>query len=231
MKVRLRAMRVLIVEDYEPLRLATAKAMREAGHAVDIAADGPRGLELGLGGQYDVIVLDLMLPGMEGLEVLRSLREGNVQSDVLVLTAQDTVEDRIKGLDAGADDYLVKPFDMGELLARTRALVRRRYERKAPVIEIGNVTVDTVARSARLAGALVELTAREYALLEYLALRKGQVVSRQEIREHLYDGRSNTASNVIDVYISYLRSKLEGPGHPKILHTKRGQGYLLGPEE
>lgn len=223
-------MRVLIVEDYEPLRMATAKALREAGHAVDVAADGSRGLELGMGGQYDVIVLDLMLPGMDGLEVLRTLREEKVQSDVLLLTAKDTVQDRIRGLDSGADDYLVKPFDMDELLARTRALVRRRYERKTPIIEIGDLAVDTVARSARLSGALVELTAREYALLEYLALRKDQVVSRSEIREHLYDGRSNAASNVIDVYVSYLRAKLEGPGHPKILHTKRGQGYILGLE-
>ena len=143
---RLRDMRVLIVEDYEPLRMATAKALREAGHAVDVAADGSRGLELGMGGQYDVIVLDLMLPGMDGLEVLRTLREEKVQSDVLLLTAKDTVQDRIRGLDSGADDYLVKPFDMDELLARTRALVRRRYERKTPIIEIGDLAVDTVAR-------------------------------------------------------------------------------------
>lgn len=223
-------MRILIVEDYEPLRLATSKALREAGHTVDTASDGTRGLELGGTGRYDVIVLDLMLPGIDGMEVLKGIRAEGVKSDVLILTAKDTVDDRIRGLDAGADDYLVKPFAMEELLARTRALVRRHYERKEPVIVIGNVSVDTVARRASLGDEIVELTAREYALLEYLALRVGQVVSRAEIWKHFYEGRSNAASNVIDVYISYLRNKLERPGEPKILHTRRGQGYLLGLE-
>lgn len=223
-------MRVLIVEDYDPLRFATAKAMREAGFTVDAAADGTKGLELGLTERYDVIVLDLNLPGLAGLEVLGRLRSEGIQSHVLLLTAQDTVEDRIRGLDSGADDYLVKPFEMGELLARARALVRRRYERKDPVIVIGDLAVDTVARSVHLGEDSVELTAREYTLLEYLALRAGQVVSRDEIRKHLYEGRSNAASNVIDVYVSYLRAKLEPEGRPKILHTKRGQGYLLGVE-
>lgn len=223
-------MRVLIVEDYDPLRFATVKAMREAGFSVDAAADGAKGLELGLTERYDVIVLDLNLPGLAGLEVLAQLRAEGIQSHVLLLTAQDTVEDRIRGLDSGADDYLVKPFEMGELLARARALVRRRYERKDPVIVIGDVSVDTVARSVHLGEDPVELTAREYTLLEYLALRAGQVVSRDEIRKHLYEGRSNASSNVIDVYVSYLRAKLEPEGRPKILHTKRGQGYLLAVE-
>jgi two-component system copper resistance phosphate regulon response regulator CusR len=224
-------MRILIIEDYEPLRLATSKALREAGHTVDAAADGASGLEQGLTGRYDVIVLDLMLPGMDGIAVLRALREAGVESDVLVLTARDTVEDRIAGLDSGADDYLVKPFAMGELLARTRALVRRRYAQKDPVIVVGSVSVDTVARRAYLDGEVVDLTAREYALLEYLALRAGQIVSRAEIWRHFYEGRSAPSSNVIDVYVSYLRNKLETPGGPKILHTRRGQGYLLALEE
>mgnify|MGYP001803759433 FL=1 len=220
-------MRVLLVEDYQPLRLATAKALREAGHMVDSTANGREGLELGLTDRYDVIVLDLMLPEMDGIDVLRSLRDESVSSSVLVLTARDGVEERIAGLDAGADDYLVKPFVMGELLARTRALARRRYDRTETVVEIGHVSIDTVARVVKCAGSSVELTAREYALLEYLAMRRGQIVSREEIRKHLYDGRSNAASNVIDVYVSYLRAKLEVGEHPRILHTRRGQGYVL----
>lgn len=224
-------MRVLVVEDYDPLRVATAKALREAGHMVDTAPDGEEALTLGRTERYDVIVLDLMLPKVDGLTVLHTLRADGVASHVLILTARDDVQDRIRGLDAGADDYLVKPFSMGELVARIRALVRRHYAKKEPVIEIGDVEVDTVGRCARLSGEPVELTAREYALLEYLALRRGQVVSRDEIRKHLYEGRSNAASNVIDVYISYLRSKLEGEGRSKVLHTRRGQGYVLDVEE
>ena len=223
-------MRVLVVEDYDPLRVATAKALREAGHMVDTAPDGEEAIALGRTARYDVIVLDLMLPKVDGLTVLHTLRADGVASHVLILTARDDVQDRIRGLDAGADDYLVKPFSMGELVARIRALVRRHYAKKEPVIEIGDVEVDTVGRCARLAGEPVELTAREYSLLEYLALRRGQVVSRDEIRKHLYEGRSNAASNVIDVYVSYLRSKLEGDGRPKVLHPRRGQGYVLDVE-
>lgn len=223
-------MRILIVEDYEPLRLALSKALRESGHTVDGATDGPSGCEQGLSNRYDVIILDLMLPGMDGLDVLRRLRDADVASHVLVLTARDEVEDRIKGLDAGADDYLAKPFSMEEVQARVRALVRRHYSVKDPTLCIADVEIDTVARLVKVAGAVVVLTAREYALLEYLAHRTGQVVSREEIWKHFYEGRSSASSNVIDVYVSYLRAKLEGPGRAKILHTRRGQGYVLGEE-
>ncbi|MFT5291093.1 MAG: two-component system copper resistance phosphate regulon response regulator CusR [Planctomycetota bacterium] len=221
-------MRILIVEDYEPLRLALSKALRESGHTVDGATDGPSGCQQGLSNRYDVIILDLMLPGMDGLDVLRRLRGADVASHVLVLTARDEVKDRVEGLDAGADDYLAKPFSMEEVQARVRALVRRHYSVKDPILSIASVEIDTVARQVKVAGVEVALTAREYALLEYLAHRVGQVVSREEIWKHFYEGRSSASSNVIDVYVSYLRAKLEGPGRPKILHTRRGQGYVLG---
>ena len=170
-------MRILIVEDYAPIRTAVAQALREDGdHAVDEAADGNEGLLRASSVDYDVLVLDLMLPGLDGLEVLRRLREGGHQSHVLILTAREEVEDRVRGLDLGADDYLVKPFAMEELLARVRALLRREYTRKAPVIKVGPLEVHTSDHSVRLKGEPVELTAREYSLLEYLAYRTGQVV-------------------------------------------------------
>lgn len=221
-------MRVLVVEDYDPLREAIIKALREATYTVVSAAEGAAGLKLATSGPLDLVILDLMLPGMDGLTLLREIRKQQIDTYVLILTARDTVDDRIAGLDAGADDYLPKPFEMKELLARVRALVRRQYGKKETKIAVGEVEIDTAGRHVYVAGEEIVLTAREYALLEYLAHRKGEVVSRDEISEHLYyDGRP-TASNVIDVYMGYLRRKLESPERPKLLHTRRGQGYLFG---
>lgn len=224
-------MRVLVVEDYEPLRLAVTEALREEGHSVDACEAGDEAL-LRLGhGSYDACVLDLMLPGLEGLEVLRRSRAAGCQTAVLLLTARDAVGDRVDGLDAGADDYLVKPFAMAELLARVRALVRRGYGRRDPLVRVAHLAVDTARHAVTCAGERVELTAREYALLEYLALRAGEVVSRTEIWEHLYDEASDATSNVVDVYVGYLRRKLEAAGQPRLIHTRRGEGYLLAEPE
>jgi DNA-binding response OmpR family regulator len=221
-------MRVLVVEDYEPLARSVTQGLREAGYAVDLSADGEEGLWYAESNAYDAIVLDLMLPKVDGLEVLRRLRQKKNPAAVLILTARDRVEDRVTGLDAGADDYLVKPFEFTELLARLRAVIRRRYQVQDSVIRVADLEVDTGARVVKRAGAAVALSAREYALLEYLALRQGQIVTRAEIWEHVYDFASDPSSNVVDVYIGYLRKKLDQDREPKLIQTRRGQGYLLG---
>jgi DNA-binding response OmpR family regulator len=221
-------MRVLVVEDYEPLARSVAQGLREAGYAVDLSGDGEEGLWYAESNAYDAIVLDVMLPKLDGLEVLRRLRDKKNPAGVLILTARDRVADRVTGLDAGADDYLVKPFEFAELLARVRAVIRRRYQVQEPVIRIADLEVDTGARVVKRGGASVPLSAREYALLEYLALRQGQIVTRAEIWEHVYDFASDPSSNVVDVYIGYLRKKIDQDHEPKLIQTRRGQGYLLG---
>lgn len=220
-------MRVLLVEDYTPLRESVAQALTEAGFAVDASDNGEVGLWQAMSGDYDAIVLDIVLPKLDGLSLLRQLRREGRNTPVLLLTARDTVADRVTGLDLGADDYLVKPFALEELLARVRALLRRKYDAADPVIRVQDMEIDTVARTVRRAGERVELTAREYALLEFLAHRAGQVVSRTDIWEHIYDFSSTVESNVVDVYIGYLRKKLEGPGQSRLIHTRRGRGYTL----
>ncbi len=221
-------MRTLLVEDYQPLRESISQGLREAGFAVDATPDGAEGLVYARTGKYDVILLDLMLPGLDGLTILRELRDRRDPVHVLIITAKDAVDDRIRGLDLGADDYLVKPFSLEELLARVRALVRRRYAAKSPVIGIADLQIDTAARIVRRAGKIVELTAREYAVLEYLANRAGQPVTRNAIREHVYDFNEDPDSNVIEVYVASLRKKLERHGGPRLIHTRRGIGYVLG---
>ena len=221
-------MRILLVEDYGPLRQSLAQGLREAGFAVDVSADGEEGLWYARSNAYDAIILDLMLPKLDGLAILTRLRKEGRNVPVLILTARDTVQDRVQGLDLGADDYLIKPFAFEELLARVRALVRRKYDAKAPVIRVADLEIDSAARTVRRAGQPIDLTAREYSLLEFLALRAGQVVSRTEIWEHIYEFHSSAESNVVDVYIGYLRRKIERPGMPRLIHTRRGQGYLLG---
>jgi len=220
-------LKVLVVEDYAPIRKAVEATLRESGYAVDFATDGLEGYSAASKGDYDCIVLDWMLPKMSGLDLLVRLRQASDQTPILMLTAKDTTEDRIKGLDFGADDYLVKPFAIGELLARIRALIRRHYSAKNPIITIENLCLDTVAKKLTRNENLIELSAMEYSLLEYLALRIGQVVSRTDIWNHLYDQSDDSHSNVVDVYIGYLRKKLESDGSARILHTRRGLGYIL----
>jgi DNA-binding response OmpR family regulator len=221
------AMRLLVIEDYKPLLKSLTKGFTEAGYAVDATGDGEEGLWYAQSNDYDVIILDLMLPGMDGLTLLKKLRNQGKTTHVLVLTAKDTVEDRVTGLETGADDYLVKPFSFSELLARVRALIRRSYQEKNPVIKIADLEIDTLAKTVKRGGLSIDLTPREYALLEYLAYREGEVVTRTEIWEHVYDFHDESTSNVVDVYISFLRQKIESPDKPKLIHTRRGMGYAL----
>jgi DNA-binding response OmpR family regulator len=221
-------MRLLLIEDYPLLQKSLLQGLREAGFAVDATGDGEEGLWYAEGNDYDAVILDLMLPKKDGLSILRELRAAGKPTPVLILTARDKVEDRIAGLDAGADDYLVKPFDFDELLARVRSLVRRRYQDKSPLIVISDFRMDTTSRRVWRGDDELHLTMREYALLEYLVRRRGQVISRTDIWEHVYDFNSEASSNVVDVYIGYLRRKIERPGRPALIHTIRGRGYCLG---
>lgn len=223
-------MRVLLIEDYTPLQKSLSKGLREAGFAVDATGDGEEGLWYALGNDYDVIILDLMLPGLDGLSILKKIRAKGKQSHVLVLTAKDTVEDRVRGLDLGADDYLIKPFEFEELLARIRALIRRCYQEKNPSIHVSDLQIHTTSRRVWRKKEEVHLTQREYALLEYLAMRAGEPVSRRDIWEHLYEFQSEATSNVVDVYIGYLRKKIDRPGEARLIHTVRGYGYVLRKE-
>ncbi len=223
-------MRVLLVEDSERLQRSLGTGLRKSGFAVDIAGDGPNGLRFGRSNDYDVIVLDLMLPGMDGLSVLRELRAAGRDTHVLVLTAKDAVEDRVRGLSAGADDYLVKPFAFEELVARVRALARRHHGAKNPVLTFGDLQIDTAARYASRDGRQIELSPREYALLEYLALRQGTVVTRTQVESHIYDDRAELMSNVVDATVYALRKKIDPPGGPSLIRTRRGMGYELRAE-
>jgi two-component system OmpR family response regulator len=215
-------MRILVVEDEPRLLRNLAKALREEGYAVDTAETGDEGLYKAENYGYDAVVLDVMLPGLDGWSVLERLRKKK-QTPVLMLTARDAPRDRVRGLDTGADDYLVKPFDLTELLARLRALIRRAAGQARPSLEVRDVFIDTRARSVTRAGQPVTLTAREYAILEYLALHRGEVVSRTALYEHLFDESDDTLSNLLDVHVFSIRKKL---GHD-LIATRRGQGYCI----
>ena len=223
-------MRVLVVEDYAPVRKAVAKGLQEAAFAVDVADNGLEGLWYAEHIEYDVVVLDIMLPEVDGLTILRKLRATDSTARVLLLTARDAIEDRVNGLNCGADDYLVKPFAFAELLARVQVLVRRRYEQPNPKLQIGNLEIDTARKTVKRGGESIELTQREYSLLVFLALREGETVSRTDIWDNLYEFNSSAQSNVVDVYIRYLRQKLERPEWPALIHTRRGFGYRLADE-
>jgi DNA-binding response OmpR family regulator len=220
-------MHLLLIEDSIRLQSSVGRGLRKAGYAVDVTGDGEEGLWLAQSNRYDVIILDLMLPGIDGLTLLRRLRAKHNGTHVLILTAKDTLEDRVAGLQTGADDYLIKPFAFEELLARVQALCRRSYHRKNPKIEIGDLEIDTAARLVWRKGKPIDLTAREFMLLEYLALRRGHVVSRTEIEAHIYSDSTEVMSNVVDSAVCLLRRKITLPGTAPIIQTRRGMGYIL----
>lgn len=215
-------MRILVVEDETDLRTSLAMALREQGYAVDVSEDGEDGLWRATSVDYDAIVLDVMLPRLDGWTVLHRLR-GSKKTPVLMLTARDTTRDRVRGLDTGADDYVVKPFDLDELFARLRALIRRAAGQTRNVVEIGDVVIDTGARRAARNGVEIALTPREYALLEFLAIHRGEVITRTVLYEHLFDEDDDTLSNLLDVHVSNLRKKLGAD----FITTRRGQGYCI----
>jgi two-component system copper resistance phosphate regulon response regulator CusR len=221
-------MRVLLVEDEPAAAHMLAKGLREQTYAVDVAGDGDAALfQIGTV-DYDAVILDVMLPSRDGFAVCRTIRESGCAVPILMLTARDAVEARIEGLDAGADDYLVKPFDFGELLARLRALVRRGQQPLVPErLTAGPLAIDTRSRHVSVRGAEVSLTAKEYALLEYLVRRAGDVVSRGDISEHVWDEHHDPLSNIVDVYVQRLRRKLDRSGSDSVIRTRRGEGYQL----
>jgi two-component system OmpR family response regulator len=219
--------RLLIVEDELKMARALRRGLEREGHVVEVAADGEDGLHLGRTSEFDVIVLDVMLPSRDGFSVCRELRGADVWTPVLMLTARDAVEDRIRGLDVGADDYLMKPFAFGELLARLRALIRRGPSDRPPALEVGDVRLDPAAHVVARAGVVVELTTREFALLEFLMRHPGEAVSRTRILEQVWDMNFDGFSNVVDVYVGYLRKKLEEPFGRPLIRTVRGVGYSL----
>src|SRR5271165_6672658 len=221
-------MRVLIVEDERRLAENIARSLREsASYAVDVALEGEDGLYMAQSNPYDLMILDLMLPRLDGLTLLKRLRGGGANVPVLVLTARDEKESIVALLNSGADDYVAKPFDLGELLARAKALVRRGKGQSLPVLKIADLEVNTSDRSVRRSGKPIDLTAMEYRVLEYLAHRPGAVIAKTELLEHLYYFNWERFSNVIEVYISGLRRKLEDTGDARLIHTLRGQGYML----
>jgi DNA-binding response OmpR family regulator len=221
-------MRILLVEDDAVIASSLAKGLREQAYAVDVATDGDAAVYQAAVNPYDAIVLDVMLPKRDGFAVSREIRRRGLTTPVLMLTARDAVRDRIEGLDTGADDYLTKPFEFGELLARLRALLRRGPVLAPAVLRVGDLELDTHAQRATRAGREVALTTREYALLEFLARNAGRVVGRAEISDHVWDDNYDPLSNLIESYINRLRRKLDAPGLPPLIHTRRGAGYSLG---
>ena len=215
-------MRILLVEDEPDLLANLAQALREAQFAVDTTTNGDDALFKANSWEYDTIILDIMLPGIDGWEVLARLRQ-NQKTPVLLLTARDSIEDRVQGLDSGADDYLTKPFDLNELLARVRALIRRSSGEAHPIIELGLIRIDTAAKTVTKEGHNIPLTSREYTLLEYLALHRGEVISRTALYEHLFDETDTSLSNLLDVHVSNVRKKLGA----SVITTRRGQGYSI----
>jgi DNA-binding response OmpR family regulator len=225
-------MRVLVVEDERKVASFIGQGLTEEGHTVDVALDGAQALDLALGGPpYDLIVLDVMLPRRDGFSVLKTLRDRRVPSSILLLTARDSVPDRVTGLDLGADDYLTKPFAFAEFLARVRALLRRGSGQRAAVLRLADLTLDPATREVTRGDRRIALTTREYALLEYFLRNAGRVLTRPMLAEHVWGLDFDSESNIIDVYVGYLRRKIEVDGEPRLLHTVRGAGYALKAED
>jgi len=220
-------MRILLVEDHKPLVRILKQGLEEEGFAVDAAGDGEEADFKARSANYDAIILDLMLPKEDGLSLLQRWRRSGMNTHVLVLTARSSIEDKVRGLDLGADDYLTKPFELKELLARLRSLVRRGHQVKDPVLRIYDLEIDTAGHTVRRGGKPIHLTPREYALLEFLAFHRGQVVSRTMIWEHLYNEEDENTSNVVDVYIRYLRNKIDKGFDLQLILTRWGEGYML----
>lgn len=220
-------MKLLVIEDSSRLRRSLEQGFKKAGFSVRLTGDGKDGLAMLDADEYDVVVLDLMLPGMPGLEVLQRLRREGRDTHVLILSAKDQVSDRIRALELGADDYLVKPFSFDELCARVNALVRRRYHAKNPRIVLGHVEIDTARKSVTVGGHVEHLTPSEYALLELLVLRRGRVTSQAQIVDHLYHSDQDVSSNVVEVLVSGLRKKIHRPDLPDVVTTRRGLGYIV----
>ena len=220
-------MRLLVVEDEENLRTVIRKRLMKEGYSVDACGDGQEALDYMAVSPYDTVILDIMMPKMSGMEVLKKMRAGGDQTPVLFLTAKDGIEDRVKGLDSGADDYLVKPFAFEELLARIRVMIRRQSDSASDEMTLAVLTVDAGKHSVTRGGKVVELSAKEFAVLEYLMRHQGQVLSREQIEQHVWDFDYEGGSNMVDVYIRYLRRKLDEGHEKKLIHTVRGAGYVM----
>lgn len=220
-------MRILIVDDEENLVNALYKALKEEGYSVDIAQDGLEGLEYAKMNVYDVIILDIMLPGMDGIKILENLRNEGINTPVLMLTAKDATEDKVKGLDTGADDYMTKPFELCELMARIRALLRREAPTKSPILKLADLELNTLTRQVKRGDKEITLTSKEFALLEYMMRNARRVLTRTQIADHIWDYEFDGFSNIIDVYIRYLRKKIDDDFENKLIHTIRGSGYCL----
>lgn len=223
-------MRILVVEDEKKVASFIKKGLEEEGYAVDVATDGEGGLAMALARVHDLIILDIRLPRMDGLRVLQTLRQDKVTTPVLLLTVRATIEDKVLGLDAGADDYLTKPFAFQELVARVRALLRRRAEAEPTVLRVSDLSLDPARRTVARGGEKIELTPKEFALLDYFMRHPGRVLTRTMIAEHVWDYSFDTSTNVIDVYVNYLRKKIDADREPKLLQTVRGVGYVLKAE-
>ncbi|MGD8389191.1 MAG: response regulator transcription factor [Desulfobacteraceae bacterium] len=223
-------MRILVVEDEAKVASFIRKGLEEEGYAVDVAPDGDTGLAMGLDRVHDLILLDVHLPGRNGFSVLQALREKQVTTPVLLLTVRATIEDKVLGLDSGADDYLTKPFAFQELLARVRALLRRKGEERSAVLQVADLTLDPARREAFRGPDRIELTAKEFALLDYFMRNPGRVLTRTQIAEHVWDYDFDSMTNVIDVYVNYLRKKIDKGREPKLIHTVRGTGYVMKSE-
>ncbi|HVS34372.1 MAG TPA: response regulator transcription factor [Gemmataceae bacterium] len=224
-------MRVLLIEDHRPLARALRQGLEEEGFAVDVAYDGEEGDFKARAAEYDAVILDLMLPKIDGLTLLQNWRRDGLGMHVLVLTARGAIDDKVRGLNLGADDYLTKPFELEELLARLRALIRRGHQAKDPVLRVHDLEIDTAARTVRRDGQMIHLTPREFALLQFLAFHRGKVVTRTMVWEHLYDEEDENTSNVVDVYIRYLRNKIDKGFATPLIMTRWGEGYMLRGDE